>query len=1064
MNEEEIQLLYNEIKGTYKLGSIEEFKNYLNDDSKREMFFNSVIKPGNNLKNLSEFESLYGLGSQKKNQVVTSPSSGQEALTDSTTKTEAALGSLDSLKRSTLIPEQVSVAEQKSMDLAKELKLKKGKLDKEDESVSKLFNEDFDINESQYLKDRLLTVNKQLINREEEFVVPQLRYQFGDLDFDFEESGVGDFVTVTASNKKKIQISLDNFSDSKSQKQSEILQNFIKENTPKKGLFVLEKTQRDEDFKFNSEKEVEKYSKSINDSANALNKKQKNFILRKKDLNKEILRVSALTERTPENLLAVEKTKNLSDALFLEMNEILNEEEGLKNKANALDIAVGKYSLSKSEQGTWLGALGNALTRGSSSTTAGLTAAVIDGFTELAPTGFGAGEEGLKIMSVDISKKLGITPPAKDQTIEQWKETLTSEQLEDWEDGVDDSIKKQLKSDLLPSIRTSLTELVGDSDTAAEFSQIKSEGFWGGAILGVTGSLPAMLGNLPQRMAQMYAQVSDGLAQEMESDPDFEDITENEKLAITLPIGIVSASLENLGLRNLKASKGLINSVTLSVLNKSKKGITANSFRELVENEVESKIGRGLLIMTAAGAAEFETGAAQELSETSFKAIYNTIKDKEMFDTPDSLKELVFDVARAGAQEAVGGFVLGVPSAISSAYSKKGFLKMGDNEFSLFLDMANDDRIQSAYISKLKNLISQGTITQKEAKGDLNNYRNSVSLFRQIPEGLTMEESKEAMNLLKEKKDLENFIEGKDVNLVVSQKERIQEINDSLSNITQKKAEVEEEIDDSELPTGEVTGQPIEDKLSEPIELSVLPIGVNDAVIDVDDTGVVTETDVAVDEEQAALNKEIESFANRIVKDGTQDFGDDAITFYEENQEVIDNLVTEKNKEVARDASKQRNLAVKIARGDDNFSDADIDLYAASEQLIKTEVEAIAKTSNETITEDTYKNILDSIKSTTKKDKSKVESENTQRKNFWKSWNKASRESKADLKGKRKDLNNRIKEFSKGRKGSVSSAQLGAVSNKVNSVNLDNSLQVDKLIDYMDKVFNNADYADKLSK
>jgi hypothetical protein len=35
---------------------------------------------------------------------------------------------------------------------------------------------------------------------------------------------------------------------------------------------------------------------------------------------------------------------------------------------------------------------------------------------------------------------------------------------------------------------------------------------------------------------------------------------------------------------------------------------------------------KGLLTITAAGAAEFETGAAQELSETGFKAVYNEIK------------------------------------------------------------------------------------------------------------------------------------------------------------------------------------------------------------------------------------------------------------------------------------------------------------------------------------------------------------------------------------------------------------------------------------------------------
>jgi len=42
-----------------------------------------------------------------------------------------------------------------------------------------------------------------------------------------------------------------------------------------------------------------------------------------------------------------------------------------------------------------------------------------------------------------------------------------------------------------------------------------------------------------QRTAQMYTQIADGLAVEMENDPSFANITESEKLAITLPIRVV---------------------------------------------------------------------------------------------------------------------------------------------------------------------------------------------------------------------------------------------------------------------------------------------------------------------------------------------------------------------------------------------------------------------------------------------------------------------------------------------------------------------------------------------
>lgn len=729
--------------------------------------------------------------------------------------------------------------------------LKKGQAEnKALESEKKKYGDIFDkqlnikpkVDENQYLKDRLSSVNTELIDREEEYVVPQLKYQFGDLGFNFEESGAtGDYVKVTAPNGKTTEISLDNFSSSKSKSESEVLQKFIKDNTPTKGLFVLEKTMREQDKKFNSEKQVDDSVKVISNEVNALNAKQKEFLIKKSSFEKDLINLGATPELEQRRL-----------ALNEEMKSILQEEETIKQKGNRLSTAVGKYSISKSKQGTWGGALANAINEGFSSIAAGTTSLATDIATEIAPTGFGMSPKDLRDVSINIANKIGAYEPRYGQTIEQWKATLTEDQLDKWEDEVDDYIKKDIKARALPLIRIGNREIFGDADTTKQFSDLKEKGFWGGAILGVAKSLPAMIGSTnvagwAQRTAQMYAQISDALAVEMENDPSFKNISENEKLAITLPIGITSAVLEAYGLRNVMASKGVINSITLSVLGKAGVGASAKTFRELVENEVESKIARGLLTVTAAGVAEFETGAAQEATETGFKVLYDKIKGEDMFDTPDSKIDLVENILVAGAQEAVGGFVLGVPSGVSAAYAKKGFLKMDDASFEMFANMANDEKMQSAYITSLKEKITQGIITEKEAKEQLNNYRNSAGLYRQLPEGLSIEQQKEAMNLLKEKRDLENFVSGKDAALVLKQKNRITEINNSLTKLSETDAIQEQATDESVLRTkqpelglqemgegdtkpGEVTeetittAQPqevIQDEISQPIELSV---------------------------------------------------------------------------------------------------------------------------------------------------------------------------------------------------------------------------------------------------
>ena len=222
------------------------------------------------------------------------------------------------------------------------------------------------------------------------------------------------------------------------------------------------------------------------------------------------------------------------------------------------------------------------------------------------------------------------------------------------------------------------------------------------------------------------------------------------------------------------------------------------------------------------------------------------------------------------------------------------------------------------------------------------------------------------------------------------------------------------------------------------------------------------EQDMSVNNE---LDNKIESFSNRIAEsDSSTELSEEAQQFYSENQEAIDNRVSEIRKQLPKDKSKTRRLATKIANGDTNYSNEQIDLYAANEAEVKAEVEAIAKTNSQTVTADTYKGILQSIKSTTRTDKAKQEGENAQRKRFWKSWNKSNREGKQDLKTKRKNLNKQIKTYAKGKKGNITAAQTKAVINKVNSVNLDNQVAVQELIEYSEKVFNDADYAAKILK
>lgn len=825
MDEEVINDLYSRAKSKGYSKSREDFVKLLHNDSEVINDSYSYVKSKGYGKDINSFYNLIGKvetepSTQKKKFVSDSSLEDGSSELPKSTKPLSDMPTLDQQGlESAMAKRQSAPTDMSGTTILKtDVKAKKTfeRLAKENQKLSaekKKYGDIFDkqlttkpkAEESQYLKDRLSSIDTDLINKTEESVVPELEYQFGDLGFKFEETGaLGDYVKVTAPNGKTSEISLDNLFSSKSKAQSEILQKFIKENTPAKGLFVLEKTMREQDKKFNSQKQVDESIKGITDDVNVLNAKQKQFIAKKSQFDKEL------------NILGPNATKEQLDlldqqriALNDEMKSLLKEEEKIKQKSGRLSSAVGKYTINKSKQGGWFGGIQDAIARGQGKISAGFSNLMIDVIAETNPNEKMVAPEELKKQTLIAAKKLNIQGPAEGQSYKQWRASLTEDENDNIEDEIDDFVKKSMKSNTLPYIRIGAEEIFGDPETTKQWGDLKKQDFWGGAVLGLAESAPAMIGGAgpagwAQRTAQMYAQVSDGLAEEMESNPEFKDVSENEKLAITLPIGITGAILEEFGLRNIKGSQGLINSLTLRALGKAGKGVTAKTFRELVENEVESAIARGAITITAAGAAEFETGAAQELADTSYKALYNEIKGKEMFDTPDSVQDLIENVAVAGAQEAVGGFILGVPTGVSAAYSEKGFLKMDDASFETFANMANDDKMQSAYIASLKNKIAQGELSVSEAKDQLNNYRNSVGLFRQLPDGLTTQEKKEAMNLLKEKRDLENYINGKDPALVVKQKSRITEINDSLTKLSENNAVQEQST--TEIPVQSETG------------------------------------------------------------------------------------------------------------------------------------------------------------------------------------------------------------------------------------------------------------------
>ena len=301
-------------------------------------------------------------------------------------------------------------------------------------------------------------------------------------------------------------------------------------------------------------------------------------------------------------------------------------------------------------------------------------------------------------------------------------------------------------------------------------------GFWGGALYGVSESLPAMieaigggaskvkgasrlfrLSRWAQGTAGFFKLQADYLNEEVMRNPEMANITEEERKMFIYPTAIVGSMLERFGFRNIINQKGLINKYVLKGLQKYKgpgstKGLT---FQQIVRNEIESDIAKGVLILGAAGAAEFETGAAQELSTISAKTLYNAIKDNEAFNTPESFKELLGQVLYSGLQEAAGGLYMGSIPASVTMLSGKDYSALPDPIFAAFETISQDPTIYKLHLQDIKNEINNGNLTKEEAQERLDLLNDIRGIIPKVPTDLSVEKRKEAVALLLNKQKLE---------------------------------------------------------------------------------------------------------------------------------------------------------------------------------------------------------------------------------------------------------------------------------------------------------------------
>ena len=614
----------------------------------------------------------------------------------------------------------------------------------------------------EFLKTSINAVTNDLLNKGADSAKKELDYYFKDAGFDFmpvKRQGFEDII-VRSPNGQELMVSLGAYNIGNATKE---IKQFIEENsTYIPNLKKVEKQYLEDNKKILNIKQVDDEMKSLNEKAESLRKDMNLYLedsAKLKQLEDKLISYPEKLKNTQEYKTLVEEYSAMAEDNKATYDFLEQSRQAIVSYENTLKKAAGDYTKMKESQGTFLGAMWNKT-----------------------QTGLGKIASGLYNLSIDylyLQKELFL-PVVGDNYVDYMAKAMKYGEVEG---------KDVFGFNPTESMRNFFVDNFGTATTSKEYTEkIEREGnIFQRGLLGLAESSPAMIGNSYMRLLNMYALTTDYISKEMEDDPDFKNMSEMEKLMIKAPIGVVGAALEEMGFRNLIRGTSIIKNLTGRVISRLPAGATAAQVRYAAINEIKDLGIKGTLALTGSALAEAETGLLQQVNEYAVKDIYNAMKGKDMFDTPDFLSKKYFlDLADASATEAVGGLVLGVPNAISTAFQKDGFQALDDATFKIFEDLAKDNDSRKFFVTSLKNKINLGEVTPNQGKQMLDAYDQALGMIGMVPDEITDPESRKiAMDLLSERKRLETKKQGKDDALAKPIQNKIDQINEQLTKLTE---------------------------------------------------------------------------------------------------------------------------------------------------------------------------------------------------------------------------------------------------------------------------------------
>lgn len=616
---------------------------------------------------------------------------------------------------------------------------------------------------------------RNIIDNEEEFSVPTMSLMYKPYGFEFEETGAGDAMRVTAPNGEVDEFNLDpTFGDAS---EGIRLKRFLV-----KGYNDYADTLSEQEFVEQSLKGIPLEYQSTGDA--------KTQALRQK---KYIREVSNKMEKDAQDLDALDKYREKEETnIFLLNKELENlnpESDAYKNLAESIEKRVSNYN--KTYQATeakhkqlilqndmMKRTVGQDIMNGTFSKDndyssmredmgdiSSIPATVISEF------GYGIGD----VMS-------GTTGLAADLAA-----NINNAFYNEYEEGyITDADRKKFKKDNLPGIRNIFGGAIAEgAGLTEEYVQKAKEsgGIITEGLFGLVRSMPAMMTG-GASMFSFMAMGTDMINQEMDNNPAFANVSENEKLLLTLPVGIVIGALERAGFRGALNNSSLVGRLTLGGLKKLGlssgkqivKGGTKRTFTEIIEKEVKNKLVRGGILLASSTASEAETGAAQQVAEVFGKEIYDAAKGQDYFKQSVSILkddkgernlmsyEFLKEVGHAAAAEAVGGFVMGMPSAFTAANRSNKVAEISPAAYNLFRMYRSNPEILE--IQK-KNLNARAAdpkdpMTQEQADKTMLDYEYMIGQASEINSEFDSQSQRQILALMMQQREIKDAMQNKD--------------------------------------------------------------------------------------------------------------------------------------------------------------------------------------------------------------------------------------------------------------------------------------------------------------